>query len=118
SARPHASQRRERRARGQIVPRILPREVRLLPIPVLIAVVLALAPPVPLPSGRLPDFHRASDADDKPEGTDSRMVEDSARPLRKDPEKRPIFGERDFAQRSGGTGGGSAGDLSSILPHT
>ncbi len=102
----------------QIVPRIFPREVRLLPIPVLVGVALALAPPVPLPSGRLPDFHRASEGDDKPEGTDSRMVEESSRPLRKDPEKRPIFGERDFAQRSGTAGGATAGDLSAIFKDT
>lgn len=102
----------------QIVPRILPREVRLLPIPVLAAVVLTLAPAVPLPSGRLPDFHRASDGDEKPERTDSRLVEESARPLRKDPEKRPVFGERDFAQRSGGAGGATAGDLSAIFKDT
>jgi len=102
----------------QIVPRILPREVRLLPVPVVAAVLLALAPAVPLPSGRLPDFHRGSDGDDKAERTDSRLVEESARPLRKDPEKRPVFGERDFAQRSGGVGGATAGDLSAIFKDT
>ncbi len=113
-----AAERIEALSARQIVPRILPREVRLLPLPVVAAVVLALAPAVPLPSGRLPDFHRASDGEDKPERTDSRLVEESARPLRKDPEKRPVFGERDFAQRSGGVGGATAGDLSAIFKDT
>ena len=36
--------------------RVIPRDGRFLPIPLALAVVLALAPPVPLPSGRLPDF--------------------------------------------------------------
>src|SRR5262245_19871132 len=36
--------------------RVIPRDGRLLPIPLALAVLLALAPPVPLPSGRLPDF--------------------------------------------------------------
>jgi hypothetical protein len=103
----------------QIVRRILPREVRLLPLPVAAALVLTLAPPVPLPSGRLPDFSRSSESDDTPERTDARLVEDGSRPLRKDPEKRPLFGERDFAQRSGGTGAAAtAGDLSAIFKDT
>jgi len=102
----------------QIVRRILPREARLLPIPILAAVLLSLAPAVPLPSGRLPDFSRTSDGDDKPERGDSRLVEDSARPLRKEPERRAIFGERDFAQRSGGSGPATAGDLSAVFKDT
>jgi hypothetical protein len=103
----------------QIVRRIVPREVRLLPLPVIGALVLALAPPVPLPSGRLPDFSRTSDGEETPERTDSRLVEDSSRPLRKEPEKRSLFGERDFAQRSGGTGApATAGDLSAIFKDT
>jgi hypothetical protein len=102
----------------QIVRRILPREIRFLPLPVLAAVVLALAPPVPLPSGRLPDFSRASNTAEGPERTDSRMTEDRSRPLRKAPEKRAVFGERDFAQRSGGAGAATAGDLSAIFKDT
>jgi hypothetical protein len=102
----------------QIVRRILPREVRFLPIPALAAVVLALAPPVPLPSGRLPDFSRASRGEEAPERTDARMAEDRSRPLRKEPEKRAVFGERDFAQRSGGGGTATAGDLSAIFKDT
>jgi hypothetical protein len=113
-----AVQRIESLPARQVVPRILPREARLLPLPALAAVMLALAPPLPLPSAHLPDFHRASESDDKPEGTDGRLVEESTRPLRKDPEKRPVFGERDFAQRSGGTGGATAGDLSAIFKDT
>src|SRR5439155_1498874 len=73
----------------------------------------------PLPSGRLPDFSRTSDGEETPERTDSRLVEDSSRPLRKEPEKRSLFGERDFAQRSGGTGApATAGDLSAIFKDT
>jgi hypothetical protein len=102
----------------QIVRRILPRELKLLPLPVLAAVVLAWAPPVPLPSGRLPDFSRSSDGEDAPERPDSRMVEDTSRPLRKDPDKRPLFGERDFAQRGGAGGAATAGDLSAIFKDT
>jgi hypothetical protein len=46
------------------------------------------------------------------------MVEDSSRPLRKEPEKRPLFGERDFAQRSGASAAATAGDLSAVFKDT
>ncbi|MGH2393945.1 MAG: hypothetical protein ACRDGH_10745, partial [Candidatus Limnocylindria bacterium] len=40
----------------QIVPRVLPREVKWLPVPALATLVLLVSPPVPLPSGRLFDL--------------------------------------------------------------
>src|SRR5213594_2529777 len=38
-----------------VVRHVLPREGRFLPLPVVACLVLALMPPIPLPSGRLPD---------------------------------------------------------------
>src|SRR5882672_3079335 len=40
----------------RVVRRVVPREARFLAIPVLACVVLAISPPIPMPSGRLPDF--------------------------------------------------------------
>src|SRR5882724_7529939 len=40
----------------RVVKRVVPREGQLLALPVLACLVLAITPPIPLPSGRLPDF--------------------------------------------------------------
>jgi hypothetical protein len=101
----------------RIVRRVLPREARWLPVPVLAALVLAFAPPIPLPSGRLPDFLPSGEAERAEERTQSTLLEERSRPLAKDPLKRPNLEERDFAQRQGG-GAAAAGDLSAIFKDT
>jgi hypothetical protein len=98
--------------------RVIPRDGRFLPIPLALAVVLALAPPVPLPSGRLPDFSSdTEDATAEPRA-DSSMLEDRKQPQAKDRLKSPSFEERDFASKMGGTGASMSGDLSAIFKDT
>jgi hypothetical protein len=101
----------------RVVRRVVPREGRLLAAPILACLLLAVTPPIPLPSGRLPDF-LPSGEEEKEERTTSSMLEESSRPIAKDQTKRASFEERDFAQRAGGTGATTTGDLSAIFKDT
>jgi hypothetical protein len=101
----------------RVVRRVVPREGRLLAAPVLACVVLVLAPPIPMPSGRLPDF-LPSGEEEREERASSSTMEESSRPIAKDPLKRPSFEERDFAQRAGGTGATTTGDQAAIFKDT
>ena len=100
-----------------VVRHVLPREGRFLPLPVVACLVLALMPPIPLPSGRLPDM-LAPGEEEREDRTRSTMLEETTRPLVKDAHKRGSFEERDFAQRAGGGGATTAGDLSAIFKDT
>jgi hypothetical protein len=102
----------------QIVRRVIPVEGRWLPVPVLVALALVLAPAIPMPSGRLPDFLPSGDQEQKEERTASTMIQEQSRPLAKDPLKRPSLEERDFAARAGAGGATTAGDLSAIFKDT
>ena len=55
----------ERLPARKIVRRIVPRETRFLPVPVVIVLALMLAPALPLPSPRLPDLRAGGEEDDK-----------------------------------------------------
>ncbi len=101
-----------------VVRRVVPRESRWLPVPVLAAVLLALLPPVPLPTGRLPDFLPSGEPERPEERAQSTMLEARSRALGKDPLKRPGLEERDFAAREGAAGASSSGDLSAIFKDT
>ena len=101
----------------RVVGRVVPREGRFLAAPILVCLLLAVTPPIPLPSPRLPDF-LPSGEDEKEERATSSMLEESSRPIAKDQTKRASFEERDFAQRAGGTGAATTGDLSAIFKDT
>jgi hypothetical protein len=113
-----ANARVERLEARQIVRRVFPREARALPVPLAAAVFFALAPPVPLPMPHLPDFSAAREDDPTPERAGTPMVQDTVRPLPKDPLKRPSFEERDFTARPGSPGAATTGDLSAIFKDT
>jgi hypothetical protein len=102
----------------QIVRRRASREARLLALPVAAAVVLALAPAVPVPSIRLPALTAGRGEDKAPERVDPSTLQEASRPLQKDALKRPSFEERDVVQRSGMAGSTTAGDLSAIFKDT
>jgi hypothetical protein len=104
--------------RRQVVRRIFPREARMLPVPVVLAVVLALAPPVPLPRASLPDFSSSAQREEARERGDGAMLEDRARPLTKDKQQRPVFEERDWAQKGATGAAATAGDLSAVFKDT
>jgi hypothetical protein len=101
----------------RVVRRVVPREGRLLAVPVVVGLVLAITPPIPLPSARFPDL-LPSGEEEREERTASSMLEESSRPIAKDQTRRQAFEERDFAQRAGGTGATTTGDLSAIFKDT
>ncbi len=103
---------------AQIVPRRLPRETWWLPAPALVGLVLLVAPPVPLPSGRLPVFSRATEEEPARDRASGELAQQDRRPQPKDPLKRPAFEERDWAQRAASGGAATAGDLSAIFKDT
>ena len=102
----------------QIARRVVPREAKFLPVPVVAALVLAVAPAVPLPSSRLFETPARTDADETPERTDGTMIEDRARPMPRDPLRRPSFEERDYVQRGASGAPATQGDLSAIFKDT
>ena len=102
----------------RIVRRIVPREGRLLPVPLALAVGLALLPAVPMPTARILDFSPGSDSETDEARGDTASMEQQQRPVQRDRLKPPAFEERDFAQRAGGGGGAMTGDLSAIFKDT
>jgi hypothetical protein len=102
----------------QVVRRILPREARFLPAPVVLGLVLALAPPMPLPTPSLPDFSPAAGKEEARERGDGIALEDRARPLTKDKLQKPVFEERDWGQKGATGAAATAGDLSAIFKDT
>jgi hypothetical protein len=101
-----------------IVRRILPRETRFLPVPVLAVVALALAPAVPLPSGRLPDFTPGADEEEKETRAGTAELEQRTQRETRERLRPPSFEEREFAARSGASAASTAGDLSAVFKDT
>lgn len=108
----------ERLSIRQIVRRRPSREGRLVLVPVAACVALALAPPLPLPSMRLPDISVARDDESSSERPDAEAIQESGRTPAREGLKRQVFEERDFAQRAAAGGGATAGDLSAIFKDT
>jgi len=102
----------------QIIGRRLSREAKLVAVPLAASLALALAPAVPVPSLRLPDFSVARDQDKAAERAETAMMQEASRALPKDALKRPSFEERDLVPRTGTGGTTTAGDLSAIFKDT
>ncbi|HEY7366504.1 MAG TPA: hypothetical protein VIE37_20585 [Methylomirabilota bacterium] len=102
----------------QIVPRVLPREVKWLPAPALAALVLVLSPPVPLPAGRLFDLPTGAEEAESTDRSAGDLLQEDKRPAAKDPLRRPALEERDYMPRTAGGGAPTAGDLSAIFKDT
>jgi hypothetical protein len=98
--------------------RVIPRDGRFLPIPLGLALVLALAPAIPVPSGRLPDFSSGAEEEQPEQHAGSPLTDERSRPSIKDRLKPPSFQEREFATRAGGTGAAMSGDLSAVFKDT
>jgi hypothetical protein len=98
--------------------RVIPRDGRLLPLSLALAVVLALAPPIPVPSGRLPAFSSGTQEEQPEQRSGSMLTDERSRPSIKDRLKPHSFEEKDFASRAGGTGAAMSGDLSAIFKDT
>ncbi|MBI1847499.1 MAG: hypothetical protein HY294_14300 [Candidatus Rokubacteria bacterium] len=102
----------------QIVGRRLPREARWLPAPLAVALLVLLAPPLPLPSGRLPDLTPAGESEETKERGEMAMMDQQRQPLPRDQVKRSALEERDFNRRAGGASAAMSGDLSAIFKDT
>jgi len=105
----------------RIIPRRLPREAKLVPVPLVLGLVLAAAPPIPLPQGRLPSFSVSRDEDEeKTPGDRSGDVQQSERKqaTRRDPVQRTDVQERNLSPRLGGGGQSQPGDLAAVFKDT
>ena len=102
-----------------VVPRRRPREAKLLPVPLLLGLVLTLAPPLPLPSGTLPDFSRPADEAEAPAERAGTLLSDE-RPKggKREPLQRAELMERDLMARQGGASQNLAGDLAALFKDT
>jgi len=102
-----------------VVPRRWPREAKLLPFPVLLALVLALAPPIPLPSGALPDFSRPPDEEPAPAEQAGKLVsEERPTGAKRQSLQRAELMERDLTARQGSSSQNLPGDLSALFKDT
>src|SRR5262249_3751314 len=95
----------------RIVRRILPREAHFLPAPLLVALTLTLAPALPLPSPRLPDFTPGGPEDDKEQRTGSGALEERAKTETREGLRPPAFEGRGVQGRGGAWAGGTPGEL-------
>jgi hypothetical protein len=105
---------------AQVIRRVVPREARWLPVPVVAALALVLAPPVPLPHGVVPSFFPggSSEEEQQRERPEAGGLQQDRRALPRDPLKRAAFAERDFVPRAATGGSSTAGDLSAIFKDT
>jgi len=110
------SQRAERR----IIPRLLPKEAKLIPLPLALGLVLALAPPIPFPKGALPNFSASTGEDEDTPKDRTGKLETSERPRapRRDPVQHADLKERTLTPRAGGGGPTQAGDLAAVFKDT
>jgi hypothetical protein len=102
----------------QIIGRRSSREAKLVAVPLAASLALALAPAVPVPSLRLPDFTTTREQDKAAERAETATMQEASRALPKDALKRPSFEERDLVPRAGTGGTTTAGDLSAIFKDT
>lgn len=105
--------------RRGVVPHRWPREAKLLPVPLVLALVLTLVPPLPLPSGSFPDFSRPADEAEAPaERAGPLLSDERPRAGKRQPLQRAELMERDLAARQGGASQNLPGDLSALFKDT
>jgi hypothetical protein len=105
----------------RIIPRRVPREAKLVPVPLLIGLVLAAAPPIPLPEGRLPNFSVSRDEEEEktaPDRSGDLQQADRKQATRRDPVQRADVQERNLSPRLGGGGQSQPGDLAAVFKDT
>jgi hypothetical protein len=104
----------------RVVASVVPREAKLLPLPLAIGLVLAVAPAIPLPQGGLPNFSVARDDDEDKVKDRAGDLETSERPKvsRRDQPQRAEMQDRMLMPRAGGGGASQPGDLSAIFKDT
>jgi hypothetical protein len=110
----------EQRDRRRVIPRLLPREAKFIPLPLVLGAILALAPPIPLPAGGLPNFTaKTEDDDSKPADRAGKIESDErTRAAKRDVMPRADLQERTLSPRQGGGGPTQAGDLAAVFKDT
>ncbi|MBI4590097.1 MAG: hypothetical protein HY725_14790 [Candidatus Rokubacteria bacterium] len=101
-----------------VVSRIWPRELKLLPVPVFLMVVLALAPSIPLPTGRLPALSPLQDSESPEERAGKVLTDERPKTDKRQPLQHVETLERTLAVRQGSPGGSHPGDLSALFRDT
>jgi hypothetical protein len=104
----------------RIIARRVPREAKFVPVPLVLGLVLAAAPPIPLPQGRLPNFSVSRDEDEERPADRSGEMQQAERrqPTRRDPVQRADVQERNLMPRLGGGGQSQPGDLAAVFKDT
>jgi hypothetical protein len=112
--------RAERLGARHIIPRRVPREAKFVPLPLLLGLALAAAPPIPLPQGRLPNFSVSRDEEEEKAKDRSGELQQAERrqATRRDPVQRADVQERNLAPRLGGGGQSQPGDLAAVFKDT
>jgi hypothetical protein len=115
-----AAARAEQLGARRIIPRRVPREAKFVPVPLLLGLVLAAAPPIPLPRGTLPNFSVTRDDDEENVKDRSGDLQQAERrqATRRDPVQRAEVQERTLTPRMGGGGQSQPGDLAAVFKDT
>jgi hypothetical protein len=103
---------------GRAVPRLHPPELKLLPLPVLLLLILTLAPAIPLPTASLPTLSSVGEAETPEEREAKILTDEGAKPTKRDSLRRAEVLERSFVPRQGGGAPSQPGDLSAFFKDT
>jgi hypothetical protein len=115
-----AAARAEQLGARRIIPRRVPREAKFVPLPLALGLVLAAAPPIPLPQGSLPNFSVSRDEDEEKLTDRSGDLQQAERrqATRRDAVQRAEVQERTLTPRLGGGGQSQPGDLAAVFKDT
>ena len=115
-----AAARAEQLGARRIIPRRVPREAKFVPLPLALGLVLAAAPPIPLPQGSLPNFSVSRDEEEEKLTDRSGDLQQAERrqATRRDAVQRAEVQERTLTPRLGGGGQSQPGDLAAVFKDT
>jgi hypothetical protein len=110
----------EQLGRRRIIPRRAPREGKFIPLPLAAGLLLAVAPPIPMPQGSLPNFSVSREEEEGKPKDRAGDLETSERPkgAKRDIVQRAEMQERSLVPRVGAGGQSQPGDLSAIFKDT
>ncbi|HAM60100.1 MAG TPA: hypothetical protein DCQ64_33710 [Candidatus Rokubacteria bacterium] len=110
----------EGRQGRRIIPRLLPREAKLIPVPLVLGLILALAPPIPLPAGGLPNFSaKTEEGQERAQDRYGRLQADERpRAAKREAFPRADLPERNLVPRQGAGGQSQPGDLTAVFKDT
>ena len=104
----------------QVIARRVPREARFVLLPLAAGFLLAVAPPLPLPRGGLPNFSVSREEEEEKSKDRAGDLQTSERPKasKHEPVQRADLQERNLVPRVGSGGQSQPGDLSAIFKDT